>query len=317
MFLSLAVPVFNEENSISKLEAEIVSELKKINIINYEIIFVDDGSSDGTRNEIKKLVEKNPSVVGLVFERNFGKSLALNAAFKKAKGDILITLDGDLQDDPSEIKNFLHNLKEFDFVNGWKKERLDPIGKRLPSKIFNYFARKIFKVEMRDFNSGFKGYQKKVYKKIDLYGDMHRYIPVLVCELGFLAKEIPVNHRKRVFGISKFGIERILIGFLDFITIMFTSRFSLRPNHFLGTLATILIFVGSMFLIYLFSLWFFDMGPIGNRPLLFFSILSIVVGFQILSLGIIAEMILKFKITKNNYSNIEHKIIENKKNENK
>jgi glycosyltransferase involved in cell wall biosynthesis len=308
MYLSIIIPVKDEEKSLEPLHNEILESLKKLELDDYEILFIDDGSKDESWNVIDKISKINSKVKGYKLIKNYGKSIALDFSFRKAKGDFLITMDADLQDDPEEIGNLLNQLNKSDCVIGWKKIRHDPLVKTIPSKIFNFVCRKIFKLDIHDINCGLKGFKKKVYEKLVIYGELHRFIPIIVNDNGFSVSEIIVNHRQRKFGKSKFGVERIMRGLIDFLTISFTRKFHQRPNHFFGTIGLFLITIGGLMNLYLIFLWLFNLGPIGGRPLLFFSILMIIVGIQILSIGIIAEMILKVnQEKKNNIDEIDHK----------
>ena len=307
MYLSIIIPVKDEVSSLEILHAEIQKSLQKLNLDDYEILFIDDGSKDGSWEIIEKLSKINNKIKGYKFAKNFGKSIALDFSFRKAKGEFLITRDADLQDDPDEIGNLLNELKKSDCVIGWKKIRHDPLVKTIPSKIFNFTCRKIFNLNIHDMNCGLKGFKKKVYAKLVIYGELHRFLPVIVNDNGFSVSEIIINHRKRMFGKSKFGAERIMRGFIDFLTISFTRKFHQRPNHFFGAIGVFLILVGGLTNLYLVFIWLFDFGAIGTRPLLFFSILMIIVGIQILSIGIIAEMLLKVNQEKKSFiEEIDH-----------
>ena len=307
MYLSIVIPVKDEVSSLDALHVEIQKSLKKLNLEDYEIIFIDDGSKDGSWEIIEKLSKVNNKVKGYKLIKNYGKSIALDFSFRKAEGEFLITMDADLQDDPEEIGNLLKELEKSDCVIGWKKIRHDPLVKTIPSKLFNFTCRKIFNLDIHDMNCGLKGFKKKVYDKLIIYGELHRFIPVIVNDNGFSVSEIIVNHRKRMFGKSKFGAERIMRGFIDFLTISFTRKFHQRSNHFFGTIGIFLILVGGLTNLYLVFLWLFNFGAIGTRPLLFFSILMIIVGIQILSIGIIAEMLLKVNQEKKDITNeVEH-----------
>ena len=307
MYLSIVIPVKDEVGSLETLHMEIQKSLKKLNLEDYEIIFIDDGSKDSSWEIIEKLSNVNNKVKGYKLAKNYGKSIALDFSFRKAKGEFLITMDADLQDDPDEIGNLLNELKKSDCVIGWKKIRHDPLVKTIPSKIFNFTCRKIFNLNIHDMNCGLKGFKKKVYAKLVIYGELHRFLPVIVNDNGFSVSEIIINHRKRMFGKSKFGAERIMRGFIDFLTISFTRKFHQRPNHFFGAIGVFLILVGGLTNLYLVFIWLFDFGAIGTRPLLFFSILMIIVGIQILSIGIIAEMLLKVNQEKKSFiEEIDH-----------
>jgi glycosyltransferase involved in cell wall biosynthesis len=235
--LSLVIPVFNEKESLEPLLAEIEEVARALPDRTVETIFVDDGSRDGSWDVIAALAAKNPRVRGLRFQRNFGKAAALNAGFRNATGDIVMTLDADLQDDPHEIPEFLKKLDEgFDLVSGYKQKRNDPIYKVLPSRIFNWMVSTVTGVKLHDHNCGFKAYRSPVTKDVRLYGELHRYVPVLAASKGYKVGERVVNHRARKYGSSKFGFERYLKGFLDLMQVKFTTRYGWRPMHFFGTL---------------------------------------------------------------------------------
>ncbi len=292
MNLTIVIPIFNEEKSIKVLYDQILETLNKSSMEDYEIFLVDDGSTDESWSKIEDICKIDKKVKGIKFKKNYGKSVVLNFCFRKAESDFLITLDADLQDDPKEIPNILNLLKDKDCVIGWKKKRLDPLIKTIPSKFFNFCNRKIFGLNLHDMNCGFKGYKKEAYKKLYVYGELHRFIPIILHDKGFSISEIVVNHRKREFGKSKYGFERFLRGFLDFLTIAFTTKFSQRPNHFFGGFGVTMLFSGILIFLYLLITYLIDKSLI-VRPLLFVSISMIIVGIQILSLGIISEIILK------------------------
>lgn len=285
--LSIIIPVCNEGENIGELYDKLnitLSELGK----TYEIIFVDDGSTDDTFEKIKAIKD---SVVKIVrFQRNYGKSAALSCGFKKSKGDFVITMDGDLQDDPKEIPRFLEKLKEYDMVSGWKSKRQDPLSKTIPSRFFNTLTRYITGVKIHDFNCGYKGYRSNVVKNVNLYGEFHRYIPALAYWKGYTVGEIEVEHHSRIHGKSKYGIERLLKGFLDLITVTFLTLYKKRPLHIFGGIGFLLVFSGIVINVYLITLWIKGM-KIGDRPLLMLGILLTVLGAQFISLGLIGELI--------------------------
>ena len=295
MKLSVIIPVLNEEDSIEKLNDQIHSILTENEINKFEVLFIDDGSRDNSWIIIKSLVEKHPQTVrGIKLRRNFGKSTALNAGFKNTSGDIVITMDADLQDDPFEIPNFIQKINEgYDLVSGWKKIRHDPLHKVIPSKIFNFMTRSLSGIRLNDFNCGYKAYRREVVEKIDLYGELHRYIPVLVAGFGYRITEIPVKHRSRGFGKSKFGIERYFRGFVDLLTVLTITNYNQKPSHFFAGLGVFFGLIGTIILSYLIILWFAGFGPIGNRPLLLFGILAIVLAVQLVSLGVLSEIMLQ------------------------
>jgi len=292
--ISFVIPVMDEEETIRELYLRIEKALAKRSIKNFEVIFIDDGSRDGSWNEMNKLKVDFPEhVKAIKFRKNFGKALALNTGFEWATGDLVFTMDADLQDDPDEISNFLDKLDEgYDLVSGWKQNRQDPISKTLPSKLFNKVTAKISGVNLHDFNCGFKLYRKEVIKHVDVYGELHRYIPVLANDFGFKIAEIPVKHHERKHGVSKYGWERYARGLLDLLTIVVTTKYLQKPNHLFGGLGMLFGFLGTVSLGYLIIIWF--MGEaIGNRPLLMFGVLSIMLSVQMLSLGLLSELINK------------------------
>lgn len=299
--LSIVIPLYNEQDSIEILVNEIIEVMLKANIIEYEIILINDGSDDDSWSVLNRIKSNNKNITIINLKKNFGKSIALQVGFSKAVNKYIITMDADLQDDPKEIPRFIEKLEEYDFVCGWKKNRRDPANKTIPSKIFNFFISLMSGIKLNDFNCGFKAYKIEVVKKINLYGELHRFIPILVDEQGFNLTEIIVNHRERKFGISKFGIERIFKGFIDMIIVILTTRFYRRPGHLFGTFSLAMGFIGFAILMYLTTIWglnnFFDFnfGPIGNRPLLFFGILLMIISIQIFSLGLISEILIKLK----------------------
>jgi len=312
--LSIIIPIYNEESSISVLYKEL-----KNNITNYswEVIFINDGSTDNSKKNIVNLVENNNNVILIDTFNNRGKSEALNQGFKICSGDIVITMDGDLQDDPSEINNFIKSMDNSDMVSGWKKYRKDPISKTFPSKFFNFILRLLTGIKLNDFNCGFKSYKINVVKSLTLYGGLHRFIPILVHKKGFNIKEIPVNHRKRKYGKSKYGGSRMFHGFFDLITVLFLNRYFTKPLHFFGFVGFLLSFIGLIINSYLTYYWvyfnYFDNSSINftiNRPLLFFGILSLIVGFQFISLGLIGELIVRYYRKENNNQYNNYNIIE-------
>jgi glycosyltransferase involved in cell wall biosynthesis len=285
--LSIIIPVHNEEENVIELYERLCITLLSLEK-TYEIIFVDDGSTDDTFQKIRSI--KDSRVRILRFQRNYGKAAALSCGFKKSKGDIVITMDGDLQDDPKEIPRFLEKLQEYDMVSGWKNNRQDPFSKTLPSKLFNKMTRFITGVKINDFNCGYKGYRKEVVKNISLYGEFHRYIPALVYWKGYSVGEIKVEHHPRIHGKSKYGIERLIKGFFDLITVTFLMLYKKKPLHMFGGIGFVLGFLGILISMYLAVLWLTGTG-IGDRPLLMLGILLTVIGAQFVSLGLIGELI--------------------------
>ncbi|MEB3339851.1 glycosyltransferase family 2 protein [Okeania sp.] len=294
-YLSFVIPVYNEEATIKPLFERILDVINLIEIDSYEIIFVDDGSSDRSWIEINELIKKYPhKIKGIKLRRNFGKSSALSAGFKKSRGNIIFTLDADLQDDPTEIPKFLEKLESgHDLVCGWRKNRNDPLSKTLPSKLFNRVTSILTEVKLHDFNCGFKAYKKEVLDCIKVYGELHRYIPVLAHSLGFKITEVPVQHHRRKQGKSKYGLERYTRGFIDLLTVLATTHYLHKPGHLFGSLGLFFGVIGMTSLGYLTILWFMEVRPIGTRPLFLFGILCIILSVQLISLGILAELITK------------------------
>ncbi|OGG43085.1 hypothetical protein A2841_01520 [Candidatus Kaiserbacteria bacterium RIFCSPHIGHO2_01_FULL_48_10] len=289
MTISVVIPVYNERESVQPLFDELEGVLRGIGK-SYEIIFVDDGSTDGTLEVLKEL----PNVGVVSFARNSGKSKALEAGFTESRGDVVLTLDGDLQDDPKEIPRFLAEIEKGSaLVVGWKQKRLDPFEKRFFSKIANAAARTLAGSIVHDMNCGFKAFRGSVARELRLYGDMHRYIPAIVANSGLSVSEIPVHHRERKFGHSKYGFSRLLSGFFDLVTLLFMRRFFDRPMHFFGVAGVTVGGGGVSILLYMSYLRVFLGQTIGNRPLLFLGILFVVVGFQLLSLGLLGELIIR------------------------
>lgn len=293
--ISLVIPVYNEEGSLEELYERLILNIRNVIekelISTYEILFVSDGSTDNSESIIERLHHHDSNVHMIVFRKNFGKAKALQAGFRHAKGDIVITMDADLQDDPVEIENFINKIDEgYDLVSGWKYNRLDPLEKRLPSKLFNKVTSTMSGVKLHDFNCGFKAYRKEVVKSIDVYGEMHRYIPVLANRKGFRITEIKVLHHKREHGKSKYGFERYLRGLFDSMTTSFLLKFYDRPMYFFGRIGLALLFIGVILCGYLSALWIMG-SRIGDRPLLLLGVLCIILGVQSISTGFIGDMI--------------------------
>ncbi len=304
MDVSIVVPLFNEEESLPELCAWI-GKVAGENNYTYEIILVDDGSTDDSWKVIQQLSESNAHVKGIKFQRNYGKSAALNEGFKVTTGDVVITMDADLQDSPDEIPGLRKMIIEdnYDLVSGWKKKRHDPIGKTIPSKFFNWVTMKSTGIKLHDFNCGLKAYKSNVIKQIEVYGEMHRYIPVIAKWTGFKKiGEKVVEHRARKYGTSKFGIERFVKGFLDLASILFVGRFGKRPMHFFGSWGTLSFVFGLTVFIYLtISKFFFDKTGLTQRPLFFFAILAMIIGTQLFLTGFIAELIARNSPGRNFY----------------
>ncbi len=302
--LSIIVPVLNEHESLPQLLAEIVRSGERHGV-EYEVIFVDDGSRDGSWQAIRQLSDQDERVSGIRLRRNFGKAAALTAGMRAAKGDLVLMMDADLQDDPAEIPNFLSKLNEgFDVVNGWKQRRLDPWHKVFPSRVFNWMISRLTGLKLHDHNCGLKLFRAEVAREITIYGELHRFIPVLAHAKGFRVTEIAVHHRERQFGRSKYGVRRFLRGFLDLLTVKFLTGFGQSPQHMLGAIGLTFLGVGFLGLGYLAVLWLLmnlpplwggapliAVSPIGPRPLLAYSVAATLLGGQSLSLGLLAELI--------------------------
>ena len=307
MHLSVVIPLFNEEKSLDELYSSIAKTISKINLKS-EVIFIDDGSKDNSWEIIKNIAKKYSNVKGIKFLRNFGKSQALSAGFKESTGEIVITLDADLQDDPNEIESLYKLIKEenFDLVSGWKKKRYDSlIFKNLPSKLFNWVARITSGIKLNDFNCGIKAYKKDVVKKIKLTGGMHRYIPVLAKNIGFekISEKIVIHHPRK-YGKTKFGADRFIKGFLDLITLWFIHKFGKRPMHFFGLIGTLMLLIGFFFSFYLGidKLFIETSGRlITERPEFYISLTTMIIGSQFFLAGFLGEIILRNKKIKNLY----------------
>ena len=301
MTLSIIIPVFNEAESLVELHSQIVRVASEQSI-DLEVIFIDDGSRDESWKEIQKLVAFDSRVRGLRFRRNFGKAAALTAGMAAANGDMICMLDADLQDDPAEIPRFTAKLNEgFDVVNGWKLRRLDPWHKVYPSKVFNWLVGRLTGLKLHDHNCGMKMFKAEVGKEIRIYGELHRFIPVLAHARGFRVAEIGINHRARQHGQSKYGVRRFLRGFLDLMTVAFLTGYGQRPQHMLGAIGLIAFGLGISELCYLTLIWLmmnvfnvWPHEPIGNRPLLAYSIALTILGSQAISLGLLAELIVHY-----------------------
>ena len=297
--ISIIIPIFNEESSIEPLYREIVNSLSNISN-RYEIIFIDDGSTDSTLTNINNLITIDNNIVLVQLNRNYGKSDALQEGFNIAKYDYIITMDGDLQDDPNEIENLINILDEgWDCVSGWKKNRKDPLSKTIPSYFFNTFISFFSGLKLHDFNCGIKVYKSNVTKNLNIYGGLHRYIPLLLHNNGYKVTECIVNHRAREHGKTKYGKSRFLHGIFDFLTINFLRKYFNRPMYFFGTFGLILSSIGLLINIYLTYYWF-QGTYIANRPLFFLAILLILVGIQSLSIGLIGELIVNLSRNKVN-----------------
>ncbi|MDQ3279010.1 MAG: glycosyltransferase family 2 protein [Bacteroidota bacterium] len=311
MNLSIVVPLLNEEESLPEL-CEWIGRVCLEQHYSYEVILVDDGSTDNSWEVIENLSRQDSHIKGIKFQRNYGKSAALNEGFKAAQGDVVITMDADLQDSPDEIPSLFYMIAQegFDMVSGWKKVRYDnTLTKNLPSKLFNAVTRKVSKIHLHDFNCGLKAYRKKVVKSIEVYGEMHRYIPVLAKWAGFrrIGEKI-VEHRKRKYGVTKFGWDRFINGFLDLLSIFFVGKFSKRPMHFFGLWGTLAFLLGIVITIYLIIAKIVDPGFwVTNRPSFYFALALIVIGMQLFLAGFVSELVTRNAPGRNAYL-IEEKI---------
>lgn len=309
MDLSIVVPLFNEEESLGEL-FEWIQRVVLSEKYSWEIIFVDDGSYDKSWEIIEELSKKSENVKGIKFQRNYGKSAALYSAFKQVKGDVVITMDADMQDSPDEIPELYRMVKEenWDIVSGWKKKRYDPISKTLPSKFFNRTARMVTKIKLHDFNCGLKAYRKVVVKSIEVYGEMHRYIPVLARQAGFkrITEKI-VQHRKRKYGVTKFGLERFIFGFLDLLSVSFITRFGKRPMHFFGVWGIIMFVGGGFATVWLISQKIYRLytdipvREIVEQPLFYIALVASIIGVQMFLTGFIAELVSRTSVDRNDY----------------
>jgi dolichol-phosphate mannosyltransferase len=299
--ISLVIPVYNEEESLGPLHAEIADTARQANL-DLEVLFVDDGSTDSSWPAIAGLASRHPWVHGIRFRRNFGKAAALSAGFHAARGNLILSMDSDLQDDPKEIPAFLTALgKGFDVVNGWKRVRHDPWHKVWPSRIFNFLVSGITGVHLHDHNCGMKIYRAEVFREIRLYGELHRFIPVLAAARGFRVGEIEIRHRPRRFGRSKYGVRRFVKGFLDLLTVKFLTGFGQRPQHLLGSIGLLSFVAGGLGLAYLTVTWIVNLWspesflPLHQRPLLIYSVAALLLGAQMVSIGFLAELITAYQ----------------------
>jgi len=304
MNLSIVVPLKNEAESLPELEAWI-RRVTEQHGFSYEIIFVDDGSTDASWAVIETLQAANPNVRAIKFRRNYGKSAALHTGFQATRGEVVITMDADLQDSPDEIPELYRMIREdgYDLVSGWKRKRHDPLEKRLPSKLFNAVASGMSGIRLHDFNCGLKAYRQAVVKAVEVYGEMHRWIPVLAKWAGFTKiGEKVVEHRARQYGHSKYGWERYINGFLDLLSVYFVGKFGKRPMHFFGTLGVLSFFIGFVFLAYLsWAKIVYKEYGIADRPLFYFGIVALIVGTQLFLTGFIAEIVNRNSASRNEY----------------
>ncbi|TBO43944.1 glycosyltransferase family 2 protein [Pedobacter kyonggii] len=309
MDISVVVPLFNEDESLPELTAWI-DKVMIDNNFSYEIILVDDGSTDRSWEVIEELRFQNPAIKGIKFRRNYGKSAALNVGFEATQGDVVITMDADLQDSPDEIPELYRRIKEekLDIISGWKKKRYDPITKTIPTKLFNAATRKMSGIELNDFNCGLKAYRSDVIKTIEVYGEMHRYIPVIAKWAGFskIAEQV-VEHRARKYGTTKFGFSRFINGFLDLLSIFFVGKFGKRPMHFFGSLGVLSFFIGIIMALYIlfekkYLIWQgLAYRDVTDQPLFYLSLVAIVVGSQMFLAGFIAELLSRNAPERNQY----------------
>lgn len=310
MDLSVIIPLFNEEESLPEL-CSLITKVMEEHGYSYEVIMVDDGSTDSSWQFIEKKSAECSCFKGIRFQRNYGKSAALNEGFRVSNGDVVITMDADLQDRPKEIPELFRMITEdgYDIVSGWKKKRHDPLSKRIPSRFFNWITKVVTGIKLHDFNCGLKAYSKKVVKSIEVYGEMHRYIPVIAKWSGFTKiGEKVVEHHWRKYGVSKFGIERFINGFLDLMSLMFVGRFGKKPMHFFGALGTIVFFIGFVIWIYLgIAKFFFQVYNMTDRPIFYVGLISIIVGTQLFVTGFLAELITRNAVERNHYL-IEQKV---------
>jgi glycosyltransferase involved in cell wall biosynthesis len=289
--LTVLVPVLDEAASVGELAARVAAVVGALGL-SFEIVFVDDGSSDGTAERVREAHGRDPRVKLVRLRRNFGKAAALCAGFDHCRGRLVVTMDGDLQDDPDEIPRLLEALeaRDLDLVSGWKRQRNDPPSKRYPSRLFNWVTRRVAQVDLHDFNCGFKAYRREVLEQVSIYGELHRYIPVLASRRGFKVGEIEVRHHPRRHGASKYGWDRLYKGLLDLITVLFITRYTRRPLHLFGGFGLLFLAVGFAINLYLAIRW--SQGEaLSNRPLLLFGVLLMVLGFQIATTGLLGEMI--------------------------
>ena len=309
MDVSIIIPLYNEVESLPEL-ADWIDRVCKEKELSYEVIYVDDGSNDGSWEEIVRIGKENPNVKGIKFRRNYGKSAALHRGFYAAQGEVVITMDGDLQDNPDEIPELYSMVvnEGYDLVSGWKKKRFDPITKRVPSKFFNRTARAVTGIKLHDFNCGLKAYKKDVIKNIEVYGEMHRYIPVIAKQAGFISiGEKVVQHRKREYGVSKFGWDRYVKGYLDLVSITFISRFGKKPMHLFGSLGTMMFFFGFVSAIWLGAkkLYFLSQGIsaplVTTSPYFYIALAAMIIGTQLFLSGFLGELISRSSTDRNFY----------------
>jgi len=310
MDISVVVPLLNEEESLPELTSWIARVMKENNF-TYELLFVDDGSTDSSWQVIEQLKREFPAVKGIKFRRNYGKSAALNVAFEAAQGDVIITMDADLQDSPDEIPVLFSRIKDekFDLISGWKKKRYDPITKTIPTKLFNAATRKMSGIQLNDFNCGLKAYRSDVIKTIEVYGEMHRYIPVIAKWAGFkqIGEQV-VEHRARKYGVTKFGLSRFINGFLDLLSIFFVGKFGKRPMHFFGSMGVLSFLIGTIMALWIIGekLYHISMSipykrEITDQPGFYIALVAIIVGSQLFLTGFVAELVTRNATERNQY----------------
>ena len=304
MDISVVIPLLNEEESLPELTSWIHRVMQE-HAFSYEILFIDDGSKDRSWSIIEDLASSNPAVKGIKFRRNYGKAAALNVGFQNASGDVVITMDADLQDSPDEIPDLYRMIRKegFDLVSGWKKKRYDPISKTIPTRFYNWTTRRMSGIKLHDFNCGLKAYRNEVVKSIEVYGEMHRYIPVIAKWAGHKKiGEKVVKHQKRKYGKTKYGFDRFFKGYLDLLTITFMSRFGKRPMHLFGLLGTLLFLIGLGIAVYLaYAKFFMSAFRMTERPLFYFGLLAMVLGTQLFIAGFLGEMISRSSVDRNRY----------------
>ncbi|HPM82238.1 MAG TPA: glycosyltransferase family 2 protein [Candidatus Anammoximicrobium sp.] len=312
---SVVIPVYNEAESLGELHGEL-ADVAREHQYDLEVIFVDDGSTDGSWQEIERLAGSDPRVQGIRFRRNFGKAAALNAGFAAARGEIVFTLDADLQDDPHELPRFLAEMDTgLDVVSGWKQVRHDPWHKVGPSRVFNWLVGALTGVRLHDHNCGFKCYRREIFDEVRLYGELHRFVPVLAAARGWKAGEIAIHHRPRRFGHSKYGVRRFVKGFLDLLTVYFLTGYSQRPQHLLGTLGLLSFFLGSLGVLALTVWWVVsrtvpDLTPVDlhKRAIFYYSIVAMLLGAQFITVGFLAEMLTAYHTDKASSYSIKQRI---------
>jgi glycosyltransferase involved in cell wall biosynthesis len=308
--ISIVIPLLNEDESLPELEAWI-ARVMEANRFSYEVLLIDDGSTDKSWDVIKSLIEKNRNIRGIRFRRNYGKSAALNLGFSEAKGDGVITMDADLQDSPDEVPELYRRIKEegFDVISGWKKKRYDPITKTIPTKLFNWATRKMSGIYLHDFNCGLKAYKSEVVKNIEVYGEMHRYIPVIAKSAGFkkIGEQV-VEHRARKYGTTKFGLNRFVNGFLDLLTIFFMGKFGKKPMHFFGIYGLLCFLIGFFIALYLLISKMIHLmnhekaALVADSPLFYLGLVSMIIGTQLFLAGFLGELISRSSGERNIYS---------------